>query len=47
VRVAASGKRRLAAVSPSTDALVELPRAMDEAATMRGLELTALVNDPR
>jgi len=29
---------------PRAYPLTDLPRAMDEAATMRGLEITALVN---
>ena len=47
VRLAASGQLRLHAVIPRTYALADLPRAMDEAPTMRGLEITALVNEPR
>ena len=47
VRLAASGQLRLHAVIPRTYALADLPRAMDEAPTMRGLEITALVNGPR
>jgi hypothetical protein len=44
VRLAASGQLRLGAVVPRT---ADLPRAMDAAATMRGLEITALVTEPR
>jgi len=44
VRLVASGQLRLGAVTPRAYPLTDLPRAMDEAATMRGLEITALVN---
>ena len=43
VRLAASGQLNLDAIKPRTYSLLDLPRAMDEAATMRGLELTALL----
>jgi alcohol dehydrogenase len=47
VRLAASGQLRLGAVVARTYALADLPRAMEEAAAMRGLEITALVNELR
>ena len=42
VRLASSGLLDLTAIRPRTYALADLPKAMDEAITMRGLELTAL-----
>jgi alcohol dehydrogenase len=43
VQLAASGQLRLDAITPRVYALADLPKAMDEAVTMRGLQLTALM----
>ena len=42
VQLAASRQLNLDAIKPRTYRLADLPKAMDDAPTMRGLELTAL-----
>jgi alcohol dehydrogenase len=42
IRLAVSGQLNLGVVKPRTYPLADLPKAIDEATTMRGLELTAL-----
>jgi alcohol dehydrogenase len=47
VRLAASGQLRLDAIRPRIYGFADLPKALDEAVTMRGLELTALTPQER